>query len=336
MDGAHRGRAGQGAAVTDAPRYRVTLDDLDRWTPPVRDHEAAGYYGQQVLLSGPWHWLVTWYFWLGGISGASYVVAVLARWFGGSRAKDVARAGHLVSILAIAPAPALLVLDLGRKARFHHMLRVFKPRSPMNLGAWALTLFGFTSGLSAWHELADLELLPGPLGAAGRRVPADAVAAVGATAGIYFSGYTGTLLATTAIPLWARTPMLGGLFMASAAATGSAAIDGALALAGRGATGLRVPAAATLAGEVALSEAYVRALGPAGRPLREGRAARWFRAYRVVGLAVPIALAAAPGRDSRWSRAAAAAAVLAGGFCLRAAVVQGGHQSAADPGLVLG
>ena len=323
--------------MTQERSYKVSLGDLDRWKPPVRGDAATGYYGQPVLLAGPWHWLVTWYFWLGGISGTSYIVAVMARWFGGSRARDITRAGHLVSIVAIAPAPVLLVLDLGRKRRFHHMLRVFKPLSPMNMGAWALTVFGFMSGLSAWHELAELDVLPGRLGAAGRRLPANAVAAVGAGAGVYFSGYTGTLLAATAIPLWARTPALGGLFMASAAATGGAAVDGALALAGREAAGLRGPATAALLGEVALSEAYTRALGPdVARPLTRGRAARWFKAYRLLGLAVPITLAVAPGRASRTSRVASAAAVLAGGLCLRAAIIQGGGESAADPAAVLG
>ena len=323
--------------MTQAPRYKVTLDDPGRWKPPVRGGDVDGYYGQPVLLSGPWHWLVTWYFWLGGISGVSYVVAALARWFGGPRARDVARAGHLLSLAAIAPAPALLVLDLGRKARFHHMLRVFKPLSPMNMGAWALTVFGFMSGLSAWRELADMDVLPGPLAAAGRHLPADAVSVVGVSAGAYFSGYTGTLLSATAIPLWSRTPMLGGLFMASAAATGSAAVDGTLALAGRDAPGLLGPTVAALVGEAAISEAYLRALGPtAGKPLKDGPAARWFRAYRALGLAVPLALMVLPGRGSRWSRLAAAGAALAGGFCLRAAVVQGGHESARDPAAVLG
>lgn len=34
------------------------------------------------------------------------------------------------------PAPGLLIADLGRPARFLNMLRILKPRSPMNLGAW--------------------------------------------------------------------------------------------------------------------------------------------------------------------------------------------------------
>lgn len=322
--------------IEESPvRTRVSLEGPERWLGPRGP--GGGYYGTQVLLSGPWHWLVTWYFWLGGISGASYLLAVTARAFGGRRGRDIARAGHLVSLVAIAPAPVLLVLDLGRKARFHHMLRVFKPLSPMNLGAWALSAFGLASGLSAWHELADMDALPGPLGTAGRHLPAGAVAVTGAAAGLYFSGYTGTLLAATAIPLWARTPLLGPLFMASAAATGGEAVEGALALAGRESTQLEAPRVAAMLGEAALSAAYLHALGPeARRPLTRGRSRHWFRAYEVLGLGVPLVVTVLPGRRRRDVRLVAAGAALAGGFCLRAAIVRGGHESAEDPSLVLG
>ncbi|MEA2683429.1 MAG: hypothetical protein QOK05_1757 [Chloroflexota bacterium] len=312
-------------------RYGVTLEEPARWKVPARD-DGPGYYGQQVLLSGPWHWLVTWYFYLGGISGASFILAVLARWFGGTSGRDVARAGHLVSIVTIAPAPALLILDLGRRGRFHHMLRVFKPLSPMNLGAWALSLFGVASGLAAWNVLAEDRRLPGVVGTAGRHLPARALGALATPVAIYFSGYTGTLLAATAIPLWARTPTLGALFMSSAAATGTAAVEGCLAVAGRDAPQLQAPRLAALGAEAALSEAYVRGLGPdVAKPLRSGRTRNWYRAYQLVGLAAPLALGVVPGRRSRGARLAAAAATLVGGFCLRAAIVQGGHESAEDP-----
>ena len=322
--------------MSEARRYQVTLEDPVRFRLPRHGDDGPGYYGQGVLLSGPWHWLVIWYFWLGGISGASYVLAVLARWFGGPRARGISRAGHLVSLVAIAPAPALLILDLGRRGRFHHMLRVFKPLSPMNTGAWALTVFGTASGLSAWRELGQMGLLPGPLARVGRALPQGTISAVGAASGVYFSGYTGTLLATTAIPLWARTPMLGALFMTSAAATGGAAVEGALALTGGDAGQLEGARLAALVGEAALSQAYIRRLGPeVARPLQRGRSRRWFRAYRAVGLGLPLALSVLPGRRSRGIRVATAAATLVGGFCLRAAIVEGGHESAEDPTLVL-
>jgi formate-dependent nitrite reductase membrane component NrfD len=60
--------------------------------------------------------------------------------------------------------------------------------------------------------------------------------------------------------------------------------------------------------------------------------------YAGAGLALPLALALLPGdlRHRRSVRLGSAAATLAGGFCLRAAVVRGGEASALDPEAVLG
>ena len=45
--------------------------------------------------------------------------------------------------------PVLLVMDLGRPMLFFNMLRVFKYRSPMSVGAWILSLFG-AFAVPAW------------------------------------------------------------------------------------------------------------------------------------------------------------------------------------------
>ena len=55
----------------------------------------------------------------------------------------------------------LLVLDLGDPLRFHHMLRVFKPSSPMSLGTWSLTVYSLPLTLIVAIEAAQaLSLLP--------------------------------------------------------------------------------------------------------------------------------------------------------------------------------
>jgi len=303
--------------------------------------ERAGYAGLPVLNPPPWHHLIIWYFFLGGISGCAYVIAALARWFGGARGRPVARAGHLVSAAAIAPAPALLILDLGRPGRFHHMLRVFKPLSPMNLGSWAFAAFSAASALGGVRTLAHSATVPLPalLRRAGRLVP-ELLTLPGALVALFFSGYTGTLLAATAVPLWARTPLLGPLFMASSAATGGAAVRAALAVAGEDGGALELPERAALLGEVAIAGAWLRGLGPvARRPLLRGRErALFWGGYVGAGLALPLALSLLPGtvRHRRGLRLAGAAATLAGGLCLRAAVVRGGEASALDPEAALG
>ena len=72
---------------------------------------------------------------------------------------------------------------------------IFKPRSPMSMGAWCLTAFG---GLAAGAVGADL------LGRAGRLRARSA--RPNALLGGYLGSYTGVLLASTAVPLWARSP----------------------------------------------------------------------------------------------------------------------------------
>ena len=77
----------------------------------------------------------------------------------------------------------------------------------------------------------------------------------------------------------------------------------------------------------------------ARRPLTRGRQRTLFwGGYAGVGLALPLALSLLPAsvRHRRGVRLAGAAATLAGGLCLRTAVVRGGEASALDPEAVLG
>jgi formate-dependent nitrite reductase membrane component NrfD len=164
---------------------------------------------------------------------------------------------------------------------------------------------------------------------------------VNGAAGLLVAGYTGPLLAATAVPLWSKRPaLLGPLFLSSAMASGAAAIAGAANLMGRveppeEAALRRLEAIAALA-EGTLLVAWIETLGPTGRMLTEGRLGAVVR-YGVLGagLALPLAISAFGGRLPRpWRRAGAllaSALTLAGGFALRYAVVEGGRQSADDP-----
>ncbi len=115
------------------------------------------------------------------------------------------RAGRLVALGAVGVSGYFLVNDLGRPERFHHMLRVAKPTSPMSMGTWILTAFGSAAGLAAAGELAGCaaparRARPGPPGAAAGRShsagsPPPALAPALAT-------YTAVLLADTAMPSW--------------------------------------------------------------------------------------------------------------------------------------
>ena len=51
------------------------------------------------------------------------------------------RLAYPIALVLLLTDLLLLVLDLGDPLRFHHMLRVFKPYSPMSFGTWSLTLY---------------------------------------------------------------------------------------------------------------------------------------------------------------------------------------------------
>ena len=97
-----------------------------------------------------WTWEIPLYFWFGGIAAGSSFVALACDLAGDEASAAVARK---VALGALVPSPPLLIMDLGRPERFYNMLRIFKPRSPMSMGAWALTAFG---GLVAAAVGADL------------------------------------------------------------------------------------------------------------------------------------------------------------------------------------
>lgn len=59
---------------------------------------------------------------------------------------ELAHVARRVGTVALVPSPVLLIMDLGRPERFHHMLRVVKPTSPMSVGSWTLLAFSAAQG----------------------------------------------------------------------------------------------------------------------------------------------------------------------------------------------
>src|SRR6187401_2428458 len=86
-----------------------------------------------------WTWEIPAYFFVGGVAGAAAVIAGLARFAGADSL--LIRDAQWIAGAGAAVAPLLLISDLGRPTRFLNMLRVFKPQSPMSIGAWTLVLF---------------------------------------------------------------------------------------------------------------------------------------------------------------------------------------------------
>ena len=159
-----------------------------------------GYYGQPVVKPPVWTWEVPLYFFFGGIGGMSAVIAFNAVAF---HHVDLARAAMwLAAIAGTVLSPILLIMDLGRPHLFLNMLRVFKHRSAMSMGAWILTAFGMSAvpGLIAL-ELHAHQIFPGTPDQL-LRFAAD-IFIFGATiSGTLLATYTGVLIGATAIPAW--------------------------------------------------------------------------------------------------------------------------------------
>jgi formate-dependent nitrite reductase membrane component NrfD len=159
-----------------------------------------GYYGQAVVKPPVWTWEIPPYFFFGGIAGMSAVIASGALIFNQA---DLARMAMWVAAIPGAIlSPVLLIMDLGRPRLFLNMLRVFKHRSAMSMGAWILSFFGACAvpGLIAL-ELHANQTFSGTLDQV-LRVAADVFIFASAIFGTLLATYTGVLIGATAIPAW--------------------------------------------------------------------------------------------------------------------------------------
>ena len=191
------------------------------------------YYDYPVLKEPVWRWEIIWYFFLGGLAAGCYFLASIASLFGTKEDRVVVRAGYYLSLLALLPCPPLLIKDLGRPEKFLNMLRMFKMKSPMSVGVWGVLTFSLFSGTSAVIQAARDGLLGAWWGARWlARWPQTLIALPGMIAGVFLGSYTGVLLATTSIPVWSRSKMLGAVFISSALSTSAALISCVLRIVG--------------------------------------------------------------------------------------------------------
>jgi hypothetical protein len=254
--------------------YASAVPDIEAIRDAARRARREGDVPDTVqgpLMHPPvWTWEVPLYFWLGGMASGASFVSLACDLTGDERSAKIAR---MVALGALVPSPVLLIMDLGRPERFYKMLRIFKPRSPMSMGVWALTAFGNLAAAVA----ADL---------IGRRREAKLLGGANALVGGYLGSYTGVLLAATAVPLWARSRLfLGPIFVATATATGAAACRLTLAAAGVRAghptrQALGHVETVAMAAELGLSTINERRLGPLAHGLDHGRPGTLFKAAK--------------------------------------------------------
>jgi formate-dependent nitrite reductase membrane component NrfD len=186
------------------------------------------------FTTGP-HWgiYIALYFFFGGLAGGSYFLGALIDMFGRREDRPLAHLGYYIAFPCVALSGLLLTLDLGKPFRFWHMLiesntfrPMFKYWSPMSIGSWVLLAFGFFTFASFLGALAEDGHIDFP---AFRQLRAPAVPGIllellGGICGFYVASYTGVLLGVTNRPIWADTPLLGMLFVISAASTSAALI----------------------------------------------------------------------------------------------------------------
>jgi hypothetical protein len=249
-----------------------------------------GYYGLPLLKPPVWTWEVPTYFFVGGMGGAAAVIGAMAR-ISGADPKLVRDARWAAAVAANVSTP-LLIADLGRPSRFLNMLRIFKPQSPMSVGAWIVAAFGgaSTAAIIFPRRLADL------------------FAFTSAALGLGMSTYTGVLLGATAIPVWSEHKRLLPIhFGASAVASAASTLE----LMGNDQKALHYLAVGAAAVEICVT-------APSHPLIRLGG---------ILSGPVPLALRLIRGRSSRVRRAAALIS-LAGSLITRFAWVAAGKENA--------
>lgn len=282
----------------------------------VPEEEVRSYYGRAVLKEPVWSWEIPWYFFAGGLAGASSNLALVARLTGNDK---LARRAHVTALGGAAVSPVLLIMDLGKPERFYNMLRVFKPTSPMSLGTWVLSAFGPTTGLAAAHDL--LGLFP--------RLGHFAEAA-SALLGLPLATYTAVLIADTSVPVWHEARReLPLLFAASSAATAGAAAAILTPLEDAGPARRLAVGGALL--EIGAVEAMKRRLGDfLAEPYEGGEPGRFDKLAKALsGLGAVVTAVA--GRKQRMAAIAGGALILAGAAFERWSVFRAGFLSAGDP-----
>jgi hypothetical protein len=283
--------------------------------------EPQSYYGQPVLKQPVWKPEVPFYFFAGGLAGASAGLAFAAGLRGN---RELERRAWINSLVALSASPPLLISDLGRPERFLNMLRLFKVTSPMSVGSWILAAFGAATSVAAGAELTDL-------------VPAEAggtAKAASAALGLPLATYTAGLLANTSVPAWhgARFTLPFVFAGGSAASAGAAATITTPLRHAAPARRLAIGGAALAVGAALTME---RALGQLGEPYRKGAAGKLSRLAGALNIA-GAGLIAARGGHSRAAAIAGGAVLTAGVITERWAVFRAGFQSAADPRYTVG
>ena len=282
----------------------------------VPEEEVRSYYGRPVIKEPTWEWEIPWYFFAGGLAGASSGLAAIARLAGNDR---LARRALLTALGGATVSPALLVADLGRPDRFYNMLRVFKPTSPMSMGTWILTSFGPSAGIAAANNI--LGVFP----RLGRFFEG-----VAALLGPALATYTAVLVADTSVPVWHEARRELPLVFAASSAASAGACAAILTPVEEAGPARRLAVGGALL-ELGAVEAMKRRMGDfLAEPYEQGEAGRYDKLAKALS-GLGAAVTAFVGRRRRSAAIAGGALILAGAAFERWSVFRAGFQSSRDP-----
>ncbi|MFY9808400.1 MAG: NrfD/PsrC family molybdoenzyme membrane anchor subunit, partial [Pseudonocardiaceae bacterium] len=273
LRGGHDGRGNQQRTHANGRRGGRRRGQGDG-APTVPEAEFTSYYDLPVINKPVWSSPdIPGYLFLGGLAGAASLLGAGAQATGRPALSRVSKAGAFsAGVLSLVG----LVHDLGRPARFLHMLRVFKVTSPMSVGSWILAGYVPLTGIAAASSLSGRAPKIGMAATAGSALLGPAVAS-----------YTAALISDTAVPAWHDGyPEMPFVFVGS----------GATAAAGLGLLGAPVsqtgPALAMavfgVGTELAAFERMERRIGMTAEPYSQGRGGGYVRAGKIlsaVGLA---------------------------------------------------
>ena len=268
--------------------------------PPAIPESTDGYYGLPLLKAPVWTWEIPAYFFVGGAAGAAAVVGAVAR-LSGADARLV-RDARWIAAVGAAASPALLVSDLGRPERFLNMLRVFKIRSPMSVGAWTLVAFSQAAGATAFADVVKRVNGRVPV-----RIVADAAEVVSAATGLVLSTYTGVLIGATAVPVWSRNVSLLPIHFG---ASGLGAAVSMLELMGHRERALNMLGIGAAAADTAIGLVLEGQQDPSLDPLKQGWPGKVMRLGGVLSGPVPLSLRVLAGRSNAARRTAAVSTII--------------------------
>ncbi|HEV3341109.1 MAG TPA: NrfD/PsrC family molybdoenzyme membrane anchor subunit [Pirellulales bacterium] len=168
-----------------------------------------------VTKAPEWHGSIVWDALLNGMATGLFMAAAVSELAVPAVFTPVAKVAYPVALVLLLVDLVLLVLDLGDPFRFHHMLRVFKPHSPMSVGTWCLTIFSLPlTAAAALSLLAEMEM--------DFEWARKLAVILGLLPGFGSAAYKGVLLSTNSQPGWKDARWMGGYLTNSALLLGCA------------------------------------------------------------------------------------------------------------------